>query len=880
MTTFAPDQPVRHSRHGNGRVVKDLGATVVVLFEGRAEIIEATELEILRSVDAALAEGTLDSPLACLVRAQALAIRSINDQWGVFSRSRVQLLPHQLWVCRQVTKQWPSRWLVADDVGLGKTIEAGLILTPLLASGRVRRLLVLTPARLAPQWRSRLKSMFDIRLQEFSAELDRGKLSFWDTANQVVASFHTLRNEKARDRLLNAEPWDLVIVDEAHHFQAKERVSTLTYQLLEMMEEANRMQSLILFTGTPHRGKDYGFFALMRLVRPDLFDPKESAEIQLPKLREAMIRNNKELATDLRGEKLFFPVTTKSVDFRYSEEEQEFYDTMSDFILDGRAYALSLSGREQTARMLLLIALQKLAASSIAAIRSALEKRRATLEGLIEETLVQDLDNEDLTFDEIAEQEEARPEKLAALLLKDEVARLGDLISLAANVRTETKIDRLTDMLREDLPDAEPVLFFTEYKATQALLFNALEEMFGVGCVGFINGEDRVTIEYSDGRGSRTLNLARDTAAEDFNSGKTRFLISTEAGGEGIDLQERCAVLIHVDLPWNPMRLHQRVGRLNRYGQKRPVSVFLMRNPETVEARIWGLLQEKLSKIQAAISSVMEDDEDISQIVIGMTSAGFFDEVFSEGPQRNNEELKDWFDAKTSSFGGRDAIATVRDLLGNVSRYDFQAVGSDLPKVDLPDLEGFFRNSMHIYGRRVTQDDTGFTVKTPENWRRDPDLRSRYEGLHFDRNRGAGERVSLVVGVGHSLFDRALKEASTLDAHVARVRGISAPLLLARVEDEVTGTGATIHSIVLGLRWDVSEPIILRDWQLLTELNQLRPDPEEGPAADPNEQDAIETAWRSLVASIDDMQLDFRRPKATLSLVLLPARTEQRTNAE
>ena len=404
--------------------------------------------------------------------------------------------------------------------------------------------------------------------------------------------------------------------------------------------------------------------------------------------------------------------------------------------------------------------------------------------------------------------------------------------------------------------------------------------MFGPGCGGFINGEDRLTINLPDRRTSHILNLARDIAAEDFNSGKTRFLISTEAGGEGIDLQESCATLIHVDLPWNPMRLHQRVGRLNRYGQKRSVSVFLMKNSETVEARIWGLLQEKLSKIQSAISSVMDDDEDISQIVIGMTSPGFFDEVFSESPPRTEEELKDWFDAKTSSFGGRDAIATVRDLLGNVSRYDFQAVGQDLPKVDLPDLESFFRGAMQMYNRRITQDENGLTVKTPEDWRHDPDLRIRYEGLHLDRNRGAGERVSTIIGVGHSLFDRALKEASILDVNVARVRGLISPLLLAQVEDEVTGTGATIHSIVLGLRLNGSEPELLRDWQLLLELNQLKPVSEEGIVAGLLEKGAVETAWPILVSRINDLQLDFKRPKATLKLLLLPAQTEQLADAQ
>jgi hypothetical protein len=124
------------------------------------------------------------------VRAQALAITSVNDQWGVFSRSRVQLLPHQLWVCRKVNQQWPFRWLVADDVGLGKTIECGLVLMPLIASGRIRRLLVLAPAKLVPQWQYRLKDMFDIRLQRYAAEADTQRGDFWATASMVVASFH------------------------------------------------------------------------------------------------------------------------------------------------------------------------------------------------------------------------------------------------------------------------------------------------------------------------------------------------------------------------------------------------------------------------------------------------------------------------------------------------------------------------------------------------------------------------------------------------------------------------------------------------------------------------------------------------------------------
>ena len=299
---------VSHPRHGSGRVVADMGTTVIVRFDGGLQQVPADEIAATPSIDSALRDGTLDAPVDTVVRAQALAITSVNDQWGVFSRSRVRLLPHQLWVCRMVNREWPFRWLVADDVGLGKTIECGLVMMPLIASGRVRRLLILAPAKLVPQWQFRLKDMFDIRLQRYVAEADTPRGDFWGTASQVVASFHTLRREGrgARQRLLDAEPWDLVVVDEAHHLGLDQRTGqTLAYSLVSDLQERGKINSLLFFTGTPHRGKDFGFFGLMHLVRPDLFDPEKDSADQLARLPQAMIRNNKAAVTDLQGNHLF-----------------------------------------------------------------------------------------------------------------------------------------------------------------------------------------------------------------------------------------------------------------------------------------------------------------------------------------------------------------------------------------------------------------------------------------------------------------------------------------------------------------------------------------------------------------------------------------------
>ncbi|SDE48341.1 DEAD/DEAH box helicase [Ruegeria marina] len=868
MTGFETDQFVRHATHGEGRVVSNLGDTVVVRFGADIQQVEASELVQLRSLENALQEGQLDDPLATLTRAQALAVQSVNDQWGVFSRSRVQLLPHQLWVCRQVTRTWPTRWLVADDVGLGKTIEAGLILEPLLTSGRVRRVLVLTPARLAPQWRARLKTMFDIRLQEYSADVDRGRVSFWETAQQVVASFHTLRMKKARERLLSAEPWDLVIVDEAHHFQAQERTNTLTYSLLEDLQKADKVNSLVLFTGTPHRGKDYGFLALMHLVRPDLFDPDRDVFEQLPDLHKAMIRNNKALATDLQGNKLFKPVSTEAVDYSYSDSEAKFYRTMSEFILDGRAYASNLSGRQQTARMLLLIALQKLAASSIAAISSALRRRRETLSKRIMDAPLQE-EIEPETLDELAEAEEERPNQLALMLMQDEIERLDEILDLAENVESETKVDRLVELIETRLPPGEPVLFFTEYKATQALVFTTLEDRFGKGCVGFINGDERLRFIDSD-KNEQALQCPRDNAASEFNSGRTRFLISTEAGGEGIDLQERCATLVHVDLPWNPMRLHQRVGRLNRYGQKRAVQVYLMRNPETVEARIWSLLEEKLERIQAALSASMEEAEDISQLVIGMTGSHFFDELFSEASTRPSDRLSDWFDSKTMQFGGEDAVDAVRTIVGNVARYDFQSAGKEIPKLDLPALEAFFRRAMQLNGRRVTKGDAGLSVATPDKWRGNIDLRDRYDGLVFDRSLPADQAMIKLLGVGHPLIDRAIIACREQEVFLSRSEGLASPIVIAMAEDEITGTGATVHRIILSIQKNQDGTFaVMRDWETLLSLNDAQV--YSGQDIEPNPEDttSIKELIKGLEEKLPELSLPYRRPKLTPILALL-----------
>ncbi len=898
--TFDRGDLVQSSRFGTGRVELDVGPTVIVRFEHGIEECDKLDLVPIKSPLDAATRGDWDAPLEVVARAQAEAIRSVNDAWGVFSRSRVKLLPHQLWVCRQVLERWPARWLVADDVGLGKTIEAGLILTPLLSGERIRRLLVLCPASLVEQWQYRLRTMFDIRLAQYMTEADSDRSDFWGTHPFVVASLETIRTfataeqEKASrrgrsERFFSCDPWDLLVIDEAHRLNADEESGpTLGFKLVDRMVRERRISSMIFFTGTPHRGKDYGFLSLLQLLRPELFHPRRPMADQLPRLREVLIRNNKQNVTDLEGNRLFSPPVVKSETYHYSPPEAEFYDMLTEFISTGKAYASSLGQNEGRTALLVLIAMQKLASSSVAAIRRALrgrlqrissgqehlEKLRAAREKLLSELEDEEDDNLNRVDEQIAQA------SADLLLMEDEEGRLRELVDAADRVREETKIGRIVELLRTHFADRS-VLFFTEYKATQSLLMSALTREFGAGCVTFINGDGQAD-EVVDAQGRlRTVRVDRDTAADSFNEGRVRFLVSTEAGGEGIDLQERCHSLIHVDLPWNPMRLHQRVGRLNRYGQSRQVEVVTLRNPDTVESRIWDKLNAKINSIMAALGRAMDEPEDLMQLVLGMTSPTLFREIFAEADAVPGPSLSSWFDQKTSRFGGRDAIETVRDLVGHCARFDFGEISAQLPRLDLPALKPFLLTMLILNRRRVHDDDKGLSFKTPDGWLAGPAVRMNYEKLSFDRHDCSRDAAQRVLGVGHPAFDQALRQATAMAACVTTLprSTVSRPLAVFRIIDRITGENGQVSAAVVGVDCDQGEKgsdDILLDWQLLERLNalsipQLSREPTPWTPDKPNAiSDAIARAQVAVEQAIPSFGLHFRHPAADLVSFIWP----------
>lgn len=816
---------VKHATLGIGTVDSVKQGYAIVTFENEeTKKCPFDELEVLQDIFTELKNANNSNPDEVIVKVQSALIQNINNKWGVFSRSNIDLLPHQLWVCHQVLKEWPVRYLVADDVGLGKTIEAGLMIWSLISSKKVRRILILTPAPLTFQWQERLINMFDLTFDVFTTDQENPKVNYWKGHSYVIASFPTLAmdNSQRRKQILESEPWDLVIVDEAHHMNATERQGkTLQYQFFEELEESGKIISTILFTGTPHRGFDFGFFSLMKLVQPNFFDPRGNYEAQFSELSKYFIRNNKHNTVDMDGNKLFKPIHQHPRAFSYTNEESKFYEALSDFIEKGKTYALSKSGTIVSSIQLVLIALQKLASSSIVAVTSALETRKKNLLAIRDNRLKEvDVSYKDLyealhsdTEIDLDEEESRLIQEFEKVYKKDtfqlmegEIENLNALIDLGNQINHESRIDQIIKIVEEEYND-ENVLFFTEYKKTQSLLMSELMKKWGTDCVTFINGDEFLSDVIMPDESRKDFAIKRTDAAEKFNSSRVRFLISTEAAGEGIDLQKNCHILIHVDIPWNPMRLHQRVGRINRYGQEKDVEVITLRNPDTVESKIWTKLEMKIMNITKAFSAGMSDPDDMMMLVLGMQNNKFYDDLYSEGfSAAKKGSFSSWFDSRNKTFGGERAVSLISNMVGNAAKFNLEGL-PDVPKCDLMDLQDFFKKAISLQGKRLSIVDDKFSFITPMDWFNEYGIKPRYDNLIFKRNPSDGESSKNICGVGHIAFDKCLHFADNLSSATCCIKG-SISYYIFKVLNQKNYSGDRINKDLILISFDSSTKLV------------------------------------------------------------------------
>ncbi len=514
-------------------------------------------------------------------------------------------LPHQLLALQRAISGDRIRYLLADEVGLGKTIEAGLILRELKIRGLVRRILVVAPAGLVLQWQSEMKTHFneDFRLilpGSLSALRQAGAIdeneNLWRMHQQVICPLDSVkpidsrrgwsqeqlaRYNRERFEDLVSAGWDLIIIDEAHRIGGStEQVAR--FKLGDALSQA--APYLLLLSATPHQGKSDAFRRLIGFLDADAL-PGDDA-ISREAVAPFVIRTEKRRAIDAEGNPLFKPRFTQLVPIEWGAahaEQRALYDAVTEYVRDGYNRAIK---EKQTAVGFLMILMQRLITSSTAAIRTSLERRLTVLDlpqgqlSLFPEDVGEDWSALD------GQQQLDTILKTRLKGLKDERKEVELLLSAARrceasgpDVKAEALLERIQQQQREENDPTLKVLIFTEFVPTQVMLADFLERR------GF-------TVVSLNG----AMDLEERRQAQRRFATDAQILISTDAGGEGLNLQF-CHVIVNYDLPWNPMKIEQRIGRVDRIGQKHIVRAMNFALADTVELRVREVLEEKLARI-------------------------------------------------------------------------------------------------------------------------------------------------------------------------------------------------------------------------------------------------------------------------------------------
>ena len=403
-------------------------------------------------------------------------------------------------------------------------------------------------------------------------------------------------------RFRESGDWDVVVFDEAHHLSKNEhQATTQRYRLAERLRD--QTDSFIFLTGTPHSGRTMHFLNILMLLRSDLRDRFERIFTDPAVVSEVVLRNQKSLVTDAAGNFIFKGQRTHKIEVPFSAAAREFDGALRHYLQNGYS-ASAAGGVEGRAIGFVMTTYRKLASSSIAAIEGALERRIERLDGIAREmsVTIDDQEFED-AFREGADGRDdidAIAQRLAATAVRanpffeGEKAELQDLLVTAKSVKdNDVKLDRfLNEIVDPVVADDEKLLVFTEYRGTQAYLVEHLIQRYPKDSVVQING-------------SMDLDQKRESI-QAFN-GDARFMVTTEAGGEGINLHDNCHILVNYDLPWNPGRLVQRAGRLYRYGQYKRVVVFNLVTEEGFDNRALSMMLDRVENIANDMSGVSSE---------------------------------------------------------------------------------------------------------------------------------------------------------------------------------------------------------------------------------------------------------------------------------
>jgi len=547
------------------------------------------------------------------IEAMRLGLAYEYDPYFTLSIARVDPLPHQLEAVYDYFLKLPRiRFLLADDPGAGKTIMAGLLIKELKIRGLIKRVLIITPANLTFQWQRELKDKFRENFDIIRSDILRSTYGTnpWQERNQVITSLTWVSViDDARESLLRSH-WDLIIVDEAHKMSAYSAdKKTLAYQLGEALSQLT--DHFLLMTATPHKGDPDNFRLFLELLDKDVYGDirsleeamnRQSAPFYLRRIKEALVLFPEPETGTVKT--LFTKRNVQTTEFQIDNEEWQFYDALTRYVEDQSARAAGDDSARGRAIGFTMALLQRRFSSSIYAVRRTLERMRESREKVLanpeayrKQQIMRRVPDDfyDLTEDEqfgILEELERDVPTTDPVLLREDIQHLTKLIDQARLLEKreiESKLNKLRDVITKQGIFTDPamkLLLFTEHKDTLEYLVGKLRE-WGLS-VTQIHGGMKI--------GDRNTPGTRIFAETEFRD-TCQVMVATEAAGEGINLQF-CWFMINYDIPWNPMRLEQRMGRIHRYGQEKDCLIINFVSTNTREGRVLQVLFERIAEIE------------------------------------------------------------------------------------------------------------------------------------------------------------------------------------------------------------------------------------------------------------------------------------------
>ncbi|MBU4312941.1 MAG: DEAD/DEAH box helicase family protein [Candidatus Omnitrophica bacterium] len=729
----------------------------------------------------------------------------LQNLGGELSNSRTELLPHQILLTHQISQSTWRKFLVADEVGLGKTIEIGMIIKELFSRNEAKRILIVCPAGLTKNWQNELRGCFKLNFQILGRDFIDTDVFSWETNNQVIASIDTLKQTKRMELIKQAPRWDLVVFDEAHHLSRKrygKKIDiTQNYKLAEVLRGYTR--DLLFLSATPHQGDPFQFWSLIQLLDDQLFESPEAIGEHRGLLGRVMFRRIKREVTDYDGNPIFMRRQVHTQEFSLAARERVFYEKLTEYLKEG--YSAAGIGQEKTTSKqraigFVMVIFQKIMSSSPRAIKQALRRRLLSLlarqQMELEAKMAGKGRNEELASRIVNIQEEMRKVTVDILFLPhsptqraeadtyiaqlkqrlakkyaaeemtgwalDEGETEEEMESIYADASIPFEIDKVRELIH-NAPDGADRKFDTLIRAIEQIRREFPQEKFVI-FTQYVETQEFLKEELGKSYGEKNISIIRGgplddkiAAMEDFwKDGGTQFLISTTAGGEGINLQV-CHILFNYDLPWNPMAVEQRIGRIHRYGQENTVQIYNLVAEDTVEERIYFILEQKLLEIAQAIGktdpATGEVVEDFRSEILGfLGSSPNYQELYKKALidkdyKRTEQEIAEAIEK------AKQASEVLRELTQQLESFNLENYNKIKGYFTLLDLKTFLEKVILKFGGTMLSKGDFYRIQVPEVFQKFPSVAPIYESVTFDRKKAVRLKKAELLGLGHPLID-------------------------------------------------------------------------------------------------------------------------------